>query len=60
MFGRNKKKVQFEDVELSERDLNSYIDYTLLDPRATDKDIEDLCNIAVKNKIFFILFSPFF
>ena len=58
MFGRKKKNLGFVDVELSERDLNSYIDYTLLDPRAGDRDIENLCNIAVKNKYYAVCINP--
>lgn len=59
MFGlKKKKKVDFEDVELSERDLNSYIDFTLLDPRAGHKDIENICNIAVKNKYYSVCVNP--
>ena len=55
---KKKKKTEFNDVELSERDLNSYIDYTLLDARAGDKDVEDLCNIAVKNKYYAVCVNP--
>lgn len=57
MFGK-KKNVTYEDVELSERDLNSYIDYTLLDPRAGDKDVENICNIAVKHRYFSVCVNP--
>lgn len=58
MFGRKKKNLGYVDVELSERDLNSYIDYTLLDPRAGDRDVENLCNIAVKNKYYAVCVNP--
>lgn len=30
------------------------IEYTLLDPRATEKDIKDCCNIAIKNKYHWV------
>lgn len=33
-------------------DINSIIDFTLLDPRATKQDIEKLCDIAFKNKYY--------
>lgn len=33
-------------------DLNSKIDFTLLDPRATASDLERLCDIAYKNKYY--------
>ncbi len=59
MFGlKRKKNADFDDIELSERDLNRYIDFTLLDPRAGDKDIENLCNIALKNKYFSVCVNP--
>lgn len=32
--------------------VQSVVDYTLLDPRATEKDLTDLCNIAIKNKYY--------
>lgn len=32
--------------------VQSVVDYTLLDPRATEKDLSDLCNIAIKNKYY--------
>lgn len=32
--------------------VQSVVDYTLLDPRATEKDLADLCNIAIKNKYY--------
>lgn len=39
-------------------DLNSYIDFTLLDPRATSYDLEKLCNIAYKNKYYSVCVNP--
>ena len=37
--------------------LNDYIDFTLLDPRATIFDLQKLCNIAYKNSINHQLWS---
>ena len=39
-------------------ELNSRIDFTLLDPRATSTDIERLCDIAYKNKYRAVCVSP--
>ena len=39
-------------------DLNSKIDFTLLDPRATTSDIEKLCDIAYKNKYYSVCVNP--
>lgn len=32
--------------------VQSVVDYTLLDPRATEKDLSDLVNVAIKNKYY--------
>lgn len=39
-------------------DLNSKIDFTLLDPRATYSDVERLCDIAYKNKYYSVCINP--
>lgn len=39
-------------------ELNEYIDFTLLDPRATNFDLEKLCNIAYKNKYYSVCVNP--
>lgn len=39
-------------------DLNSKIDFTLLDARATEGDIERLCDIAYKNKYYSVCVNP--
>ena len=39
-------------------ELNKYIDFTLLDPRATIFDLEKLCNIAYKNKYYSVCVNP--
>ncbi len=39
-------------------DINSKIDFTLLDPRATNSDIEKLCDIAYKNKYYAVCVNP--
>ena len=44
-FKRKKQEGEITSVQ-------SVGDYTLLDPRATEKDLADLCNIAIKNKYF--------
>ena len=44
-FKRKKQEEQITSVQ-------SVVDYTLLDPRATEKDLADLCNIAIKNKYY--------
>ena len=38
--------------------LSDYIDFTLLDPRATIFDLEKLCNIAFKNKYYSVCVNP--
>lgn len=39
-------------------ELNSHIDFTLLDPRATCSDIERLCDIAYKNRYRAVCVNP--
>ena len=39
-------------------DLNSKIDFTLLDPRATFSDVEKLCDIAYKNQYYSVCLNP--
>ena len=53
-------KIILGDVIMSEQvyDLNSKIDFTLLDPRATKKDLEKLCNIAYKNRYYSVCVNP--
>ena len=43
-----KRKKQEEEI----KSVQSVVDFTLLDPRATEKDLADLCNIAIKNKYY--------
>ena len=60
---RNKVKKGFQDVSMDVSAFSatsSGIDFTLLDPRATEKDIESLCNIAFKNKYYAVIVSPVF
>ncbi len=38
--------------------LNDYIDFTLLDARVTNFDLEKLCNIAYKNKYYSVCVNP--
>lgn len=44
-FKRKKQETEITSVQ-------SVVDFTLLDPRATEKDLADLCNIAIKNKYY--------
>ncbi len=39
-------------------DLNSKIDFTLLDPRATVSDLEKLCDVAYKNRYYSVCVNP--
>lgn len=39
-------------------DVNSKVDFTLLDPRATKLDIEKLCDIAYKNRYYSVCVNP--
>ena len=39
-------------------DINSKIDFTLLDARATFSDVEKLCDIAYKNKYYSVCVNP--
>lgn len=45
-------------VDIFSRDLSSYIDYTLIEPCSTIKDVEKCCNIAFKYKYRAICISP--
>ena len=38
--------------------INSIIDFTLLDPRATNADLEKLCDIAYKNGYYSVCVNP--
>jgi len=44
-FNKSKKETEITNIQ-------STVDYTMLDPRATQKDLADCCNIAIKNKYF--------
>lgn len=39
-------------IEEEIKNVQSVVDFTLLDPRANEKDLADLCNIAIKNKYY--------
>ena len=47
-MGLFKRKKQEQEVT----SVQGVVDYTLLDPRTTDKDLSDCCNIAIKNKYY--------
>lgn len=49
------KKVE---EKLNAIEINSMVDFTLLDPRATDVDIEKLCDIAYKNQYYSVCVNP--
>lgn len=38
--------------------INKFIDFTLLDPRATSGDLEKLCDIAYKNEYYAVCVNP--
>lgn len=50
-FGKKEKKKEMFDV-------NSKVDFTLLDSRATNNDLEKLCNIAYKNQYGAVCVNP--
>ena len=39
-------------------DVNSMVEFTLLDPRATEADLEKLCDIAYKNSYYGVCVNP--
>ena len=49
----NNKNEQNEVVELGNK-----IDFTLLDPRATESDLEKLCDIAYKHSYYSVCVNP--
>lgn len=52
MFGaKNKRKDEVFDID-------SKIDFTLLDPRATESDLEKLCDIAYKHSYYSVCVNP--
>ena len=59
-----KKKIKKEGIpdhlDIGVKILESYVDFTLLDPRATDKDIVELINIAAKNRYHAVVVPPVF
>lgn len=50
MFWFSKKNVVTKSAEDILKDLNSNVDFTLVMPALTNKDIEDACNTAYKHK----------
>ena len=57
-------KKRFEDVnnykESLENSFGAFVDFTLLDPRTTRDDIDELCSIAYKNKYYCVIGPPMF
>lgn len=54
---------EFDDRAVRESLSNSFnacIDFTLLDPRTTKKDIDELCSIAYKNQYYSVIVPPMF
>lgn len=47
-----------KDKMLGEFDVNSKIDFTLLDARATYADLEKLCDVAYKNRYYSVCVNP--
>lgn len=54
MWFKRKKQVE----KNNESSLKNMTDFTLLDPRAVDKDIQTLVNIAIKNQYYAICVNP--
>lgn len=54
---KSKKRVLVAD---GMGDLNSKVELTLLDPKATEKDIISICNIAYKNRYLGVVVYPMF
>ena len=52
MFGRK------NDIQNNEFEVESKIDFTLLDPRATESDLEKLCDIAYKRSYYAVCVNP--
>ena len=46
------------DTKLEVIKINSIVDFTLLDPRATDVDVEKMCDIAYKNQYYAVCVNP--
>ena len=55
---RNKKG--FSDNSLGVKTIESCVDFTLLDPRTTDKDVVELMKIAAKNQYYSVVVPPVF
>ena len=49
-----KKKIDNSEIT----SVQSVVEYTLLDPRATQKDIENCINVAIKNKYWGVCVNP--
>lgn len=56
MFGKKKRVL----VTAGAGDLNSMVELTLLDPRANEKDVFSLCNIAYKNRFVGVVVFPMY
>ena len=51
MFSKKNNSTELADV-------NSKVDFTLLDPRATASDLEKLCDVAYKNQYYSVCVNP--
>ena len=56
MFGKKKREL----ITAGAGDLNSMVELTLLDPRANEKDVFSLCNIAYKNRFVGVVVFPMY
>jgi len=56
VFGKKKKTLIADGVG----DLNSKVELTLLNPKAQEKDVYNICNIAYKNRYFGVVVFPIF
>ena len=52
MFGRK------NDIQNNGFEIENKIDFTLLDPRATESDLEKLCDIAYKRSYYAVCVNP--
>ena len=58
MFGIKKKVNQLTAGEVSEKNLNQIIDFTLLKPTTTFKELENFLSVAYKNKYYSVCVNP--
>lgn len=57
IFRRNQQPVIRPEL-IDDKNINAIVDFTLLSPTATVVDVENLCNIAQKNRYFSVCINP--